>query len=654
MKRDTIIQLGALLVALICLGLSGGVSLALTNSSGRNQLSYADTAEAGDPPEVALGIAMGAFRGVFVNILWYRANEMKEQGYYYEAMELARAITKLQPRFPQVWVFHAWNMAYNISVKTQTPEERWQWVQSGIRLLRNEGIRANPNAMLLHKELAWIFLHKVAGVTDDANQTYKRKLAEEWTVVLGDPPPRSIEDRTRQGAVNKYVAWLTTFSEAPDTMEQLAARSPKAAELWNVLQGLTDGQDTVGLLRRYESHKALRRSVFRAGALRSMGATNVAFGKLMDDPQYAEAWPVLLSHLRKRLLVDEYNMEPTRMIRFTRKYGPIDWRHPAAHALYWSARGVEESLTRWTEDNKGDFDFINTDRITIQSLQELYRSGDVYFNFFDSISGGTRPYQLGPNAHFVESYGEVLGELIGRSWADVDKRPYRVYAAGYENFLRDAVRFFYRRGQIEVAKKYYHELGTFPGRNVNDPYFDIEASVPIEEFVLRELQEDRIRSPYVLVSEVVGSLQGAYIGGLLAGDDELFRKNFQWAAQAHRYYMETQVRDVVADGGRDTRTGVLDPEFRLVSGDLFARTIQLMSLDDAAEMYGRAPVQLQQFAYDFLRAGWKQELDSQAEAGNGKPFDELFMEPAGMAEHRAWVARIAAERAQKQIDLQQK
>lgn len=113
---------------------------------------------------------MGAFRGIFVNWLWFRANEMKEKGQYYEAMELARAITTLQPRFPQVWVFHVWNMAYNISVATNTPEERWQWVNAGVRLLRKDGIRANPNDMLLHKELAWIFLHKIVGITDDANQ----------------------------------------------------------------------------------------------------------------------------------------------------------------------------------------------------------------------------------------------------------------------------------------------------------------------------------------------------------------------------------------------------------------------------------------------------------------------------------------------------
>src|SRR5690606_9111775 len=160
MQRATRTQLIAAGVMVLALAASGVLAVGLSASAGRHRLIYTDQATEGDPPQVGLGIAMGAFRGLFVNFLWIRANQLKEDGRFYEAIDLARAITKLQPRFPQVWVFHAWNMAYNISVSTQTPEERWQWVQAGIRLLRDQGIPANPNDMLIHKELAWIFLHK--------------------------------------------------------------------------------------------------------------------------------------------------------------------------------------------------------------------------------------------------------------------------------------------------------------------------------------------------------------------------------------------------------------------------------------------------------------------------------------------------------------
>jgi hypothetical protein len=168
MKRDSIIQIVAACILLAALGTSVTLAVSLTASTGRHRLSYTDTAEEGQPPQVSLGIAMGAFRGLFVNMLWIRANNLKEDGRFYESMDLARVITKLQPRYPQVWVFHAWNMGYNISVQTHTQAERWQWVQAGINLLRDQGLPANPNDLLIHKELGWMFLHKIGGYMDEA------------------------------------------------------------------------------------------------------------------------------------------------------------------------------------------------------------------------------------------------------------------------------------------------------------------------------------------------------------------------------------------------------------------------------------------------------------------------------------------------------
>ena len=64
---------------------------------------------------------------------------------------------------------------------------------------------------------------------------------------------------------------------------------------------------------------------------------------LSDAELWKKAWDPLLGYLRKRTIVDTYHMEPDRMLRYTRKYGPMDWRHPASHAVYWAARGVERA-----------------------------------------------------------------------------------------------------------------------------------------------------------------------------------------------------------------------------------------------------------------------------------------------------------------------
>ena len=645
MGRDRIIQLLAAIVMLLCVTASAALSLELSASVGRHHLAYTDRAEDGDPPEVAIGIAMGAFRGLFVNMLWMRANDLKQSGRYHEAIELSGAITKLQPRFPAVWAFHAWNMSYNISVMTQTPDERWQWVNAGIRLLRDEGIPANPNAMLLHKELAWVYLHKVQGYTDDANQYYKRALAAEWTSVLGEPPRPDQRDRSRELAIQKHVEWLQPITEAPPTLEELVARRPDVGALVNQInERVGAGWEPFEFLRRIALNRALDRSGQRALITRHMGEKSLALSELLADPSLQPAWDAYLAHLRRRVLTETYKMEPDRMVRFTEKYGPIDWRNPAAHALYWSARGVEQALTRATDETMKDYDFINTDRVVMQSLQELYRSGEMYFDYLDWEAGQVATYIAIPNAHFIEPYHQLVtnGELLERNPLErTRKRPYRVIAAGYENFLKDAVRYLYRRGQIAEAEKWYIQCATWPGANQNDPDRKYLFSRPLDEFVQEELKE-RFKSPSVATSEVFGALDGAYFSGLLGSDTELFRSQFEYAKRFHRFFMENQLRSTPT-GDAYKRLEFLDRDFRIVAGQHLSNIIGFLSLDDAETVYDNAPEDLRRYAYDALVDRFKESIDAD-EAAGGRPFTRIFPEPPGMAEFRVEYQRDLEER----------
>ena len=148
---------------------------------GLTQITALDNA----PPVLAFTtVALGGFRGLIANALWIRANDMQEQGRYFEQMQLADWITKLQPRMTQVWTVLAWNMAYNISVKFPEPE-RWRWVKAGTELLRDEGLKYNPDDALIYRELAWFFQHKMGHYLDGAHQIYKKEWAREMMTVLG-------------------------------------------------------------------------------------------------------------------------------------------------------------------------------------------------------------------------------------------------------------------------------------------------------------------------------------------------------------------------------------------------------------------------------------------------------------------------------------
>jgi len=657
MFRFTLTKSVALMCILLAMAGSVVLSVQLASVASRNKLAYTDRIEEGQPPEVALGIALGAFRGVFVNFLWIRANDLKQEGKFFELNQLAEAITRLQPRFPRVWVFHAWNMAYNISVSTQTRSERWYWVQKGIDLLRSKGIVANPNDMLLHKELAWIFLHKIGGITDDANRFYKMKLAEEWTTLLGQPPARDFKDRSRDHAIAQMVAFLQPVADAPRDLSDVIAATPEVRTLIDRIEkevgdhvaigedSRADGDAIMTLLRRYELIRAVLKSASGKIAEETMSPRMKAMLAMVRDPSLKPAWDAFLPFARRYMLETRYNMDASQMVRYVKKYGPIDWRVPASHALYWSAQGVERGLLRTTARAEKDFDFTNTDRIVIQAVQDLYRYGQTYFDYLGFNLGAGEMYLEIPDPIFAQTYADIMTELVARSKWDTADRAYTMYAAGYENFFTDVILYFYRLGMRDIAEKYYRHLATWGGMNLNDPDRPRKFSVPLEEFVEAQLAE-RQRSPNVAVSEVTASLLGAF-ASLLDGDDAQFRSQMDYAAKSHGFFMKIQ-RNASAVDTANARMDVMEPDFRIQAGATFVQFMSFLGLDQAALVFKAAPDDLRRFAFDLVEERFR-DPEKKELAVNGERFDSLFIEPPGMAEHRAMIEAYRKRKSEQNV-----
>ena len=201
------VQMVAVAVAAACFTLAGLLIGPVNAIRKEQQLVIDPQTIKGLPPDIALLGKLGTFRALAIDWASIRAERLKEQGKTYEAMQLHETVCALAPRFPKVWANAAWNMAYNISVSQYTPEARWQWVQNGIKILRDKGLKYNPRSVTLYKELAWIYWHKIGDFLDDDHLNYNRPLAVEMETVLGAPPV-ALHDQ-------EYFDWFRKIVDAP-------------------------------------------------------------------------------------------------------------------------------------------------------------------------------------------------------------------------------------------------------------------------------------------------------------------------------------------------------------------------------------------------------------------------------------------------------
>ncbi len=150
---------------------------------------------------------LGGFRSLVAEAIWFRADRLQENGRYVELAQLASTLTFLEPHTPEVWSYAAWNLAYNVSIMMPTPEDRWRWVDAALRLLRDDGIRLNPQEAELYRELAWFFQLKIGTDLDAAADLYRLK----WREIVTDVAARNAwhelaMDETKMAEVERLYA----------------------------------------------------------------------------------------------------------------------------------------------------------------------------------------------------------------------------------------------------------------------------------------------------------------------------------------------------------------------------------------------------------------------------------------------------------------
>jgi hypothetical protein len=400
------------ILALAAIGLLTGAGL-VQGHLNRERLKLGLTPLPNDPsmpPMLALTTqALGGFRGLIANALWIRANDLQLEDKYFEMVQLSRWITLLEPHFAQVWAVQAWNMAYNISVKFSDAADRWRWVRHGIELLRDQGLRYNPDAALIYRELAWFYQHKMGMNLDDAHFFYKAAWAGEIMPLLTEKPDRK-------------------FNGHPDFDQLLNPTTPEAAR--------------------------------RAATLREVYKLDPAVMKAVDD-----------------------------------RYGPLDWRLPEAHALYWAWLGLDKSAGE---------DLITLRRVIYQSMQLAFTrgrlrigpAGDIYLEpNLDMIASADRAYEDMANATDVAPH---LRDAIRRA---------------HRNFLQAAVYELYIHNRLADGERWM--------RTLRQKYPDaLPADVTLADYAIRRAMEEVQTGAQARMTSIIEALVTQSYLRLADGEDD--------------------------------------------------------------------------------------------------------------------------------------
>lgn len=383
------------------------------------------------PPVLAFTtVALGGFRGLIANILWIRANDLQEEDKYFEMMQLASWITKLEPHFVQVWTVQAWNMAYNISVKFKEPQDRWRWVRRGLELLRDDGLRYNPDEPLIYRELAWFFQHKMGYFLDDAQMYYKVQWYQEMNYLFGGPAD---------------------------------------------------------------------------------------FKKLLNPKDEEE-------RLRVNVLRDRYKMDPVLMKEIDDHYGPLEWRLPDAHAIYWAVKALKKAKRE---------DLMQVRRVIYQSMQEVFMRGALVEHPL------TGDFMLRPNLDAIKNVDAAYHEMMDQEPAQAEH-----IGIGHKNFLKNAVYFLYTNNRLAEAETWFKTVKKlYPGAISQDPA--VEKKMTLEEYAFQQVTEE-VKDTNVdkTRSLLIGLYTSAFVD--LALDEDERADRYQRMARAVRARFDKETKGEAA------------------------------------------------------------------------------------------------------------
>ncbi|HRR35016.1 MAG TPA: hypothetical protein P5026_13010 [Kiritimatiellia bacterium] len=162
-----------------------------------------------------------------------------------------------------------------------------------------------------------------------------------------------------------------------------------------------------------------------------------ADGTLHDTPENR----VRLSALR---------LDADRMVALERRFGPLDWRLPNSHAIYWAAQGLE----------------FATGHERLMCRRAVYQP--LILSVFNGRLTGdinARQWRTAPNFDLALPTAEFLLD----TYRD---HPSATMKGVVQRFLSHAIHDLYRDGRTDAARSLYTQLTVLPSESGRQPSFE--------------------------------------------------------------------------------------------------------------------------------------------------------------------------------------
>jgi hypothetical protein len=168
-------------------------------------------------------------------------------------------------------------------------------------------------------------------------------------------------------------------------------------------------------------------------------------------------------------------MDAIIMRDIDQRYGPLDWRLPEAHAMYWATVGLKHSKKE---------DLITLRRVMYQSMNMSFQRGRL-------VLSSNAPPRLVPNLEIIDKANQAFLDQIAD---DVEKRD--AIKRAHRNFLKDVPYQLFIRNRTRDGEQWL--------RYLREQYPDVVTNnVSLAEYAISRATENVKEQSQVKVTSLI-------------------------------------------------------------------------------------------------------------------------------------------------------